>query len=76
MEYTIIELKVPVGSEEQVKSLASVAVERFLMSQMAGIPVEQKPEYQEAVDTFRKDNKMALKFTKEEEIEDIEVKPL
>ena len=62
MQYTTIELKIPVGSEEAVKNLASVAVERFLQTQFKEVPVEEKPEYREAVDSFRVENKMEAKF--------------
>ena len=62
-----ITFKIPVGSEEKVREMVAVAVERFLREQMAETPVEEKPEYKTAVDTFRADNKMELKFAKVEE---------
>ena len=64
---TEITFKIPEGSEEKVKEMVQVAVERFLKAQMAETPVEEKPEYKTAVDTFRADNKMELKFAKVEE---------
>jgi len=57
-----ITFKIPTGSEEKVKEMVSVAVERFLREQMKEVPVEEKPEYQEAVDSFRKENEMETKF--------------
>ena len=71
----IKEYKIPEGSEAIVDKMVAVGVERFLAQQMKETPVEEKPEYQKAVDTFRVDNGMEAKFTKVEEkpIEDIEI---
>ncbi len=71
-----ITFKIPVGSEEKVKEMVAVAVERFLRTQMQETPVEEKPEYKEAVDSFRLDNKMEAKFAvaevvKEEVVEEV-----
>ena len=70
-----ITFKIPVGSEEKVREMVAVAVERFLREQMKETPVEEKPEYKEAVDSFRLDNSMEAKFTKaevvKEEVEEV-----
>ena len=58
-QYTI-----PDGSEKIVDNMVAVGVERFLKEQFATPPVESKPEYKEAVDTFRTENNMTAKFTK------------
>jgi hypothetical protein len=60
--------KIPEGSESIVDNMVAVGVERFLAQQMKEVPVQEKPEYQTAVDSFRTDNKMELRFTKVEEV--------
>ena len=59
--------KIPEGSESKVDEMVAVAVERFLREQLKETPVEEKVEYQTAVDSFRKDNLMKTKY---------EVKPI
>lgn len=64
MEYTIKNYKIPSGAESIVDNMVAVGVERFLKEQMAIPPIEEKVEYQQAVDTFRTENNMTTKFTK------------
>lgn len=69
--------KIPDGSEEKVDAMVAVAVERFLREQMKETPVDEKPEYKQAVDSFRADNDMELKFEVKEEVKPIEeIKPI
>jgi|LakMenEpi03Aug12_release.lakeMendotaPanAssembly.Ray.scaffolds.fasta_scaffold249824_5 hypothetical protein len=65
--------KIPEGSEESVDNMVSVAVERFLAQQLKETPVQEKPEYKDAVDTFREDNGMDKKFENKpiEEVKDV-----
>jgi hypothetical protein len=55
--------KIPEGSEEKVDEMVAVAVERFLRDQMKETPVEEKQDYQEAVNSFRIENNMNPKYT-------------
>jgi hypothetical protein len=59
MEYTTIELKVPVGSEQEVRDLAMVAIKRFLARQMQKPPVTETVEYKKEVETYEKANLVA-----------------
>jgi hypothetical protein len=61
--------KIPEGSETIVDNMVAVGVERFIRQQME-IPVEEKIEYREAIDTFRADNHMELRFAKVEEVQE------
>jgi len=56
--------KIPEGSESVVDYAVNEVVELFLKEQFATPPVESKPEYQTAVDSFRVENNMTAKFTK------------
>ena len=68
--------KIPEGSESKVNEMVAVAVERFLREQYKETPVEEKPEYRTAVDTFRKDNLMETKFEVKPVEEIIDEKPI
>jgi hypothetical protein len=61
-----ITFKIPDGSEEKVKEMVVVGVERFLAQQIVVVPVQETEEYKTAVDTFRADNGMEKKFDKKE----------
>jgi len=73
---TIREYKIPEGSEDLVDAMVVRCVEDFLAQQMRGKPVEEKPEYQEAVDAFRAENDMEVKYEVKEEPMQEEVKPM
>jgi hypothetical protein len=62
--------KIPEGSEAIVDNMVQIGVERFLKIQLSQPPVEEKVEYQQAVDSFRTENAMELKYSK------VEVKPI
>jgi hypothetical protein len=63
--------KFPAQCEQAVDNMVAVVVERYLRQQMSAPPVEEKVEYQQAVDAFRVENNMETVFTKK-----IEVKPI
>lgn len=57
---------VPEGAEENVRSMAAVAVERYLR-QSVKVAEEVEVKFQEDVDTFRKANLLDAKFEKPKE---------
>ena len=63
--------ELPEGSEEIVDNLVKVGIERFLRQQH-DTPVEQKPEFQQAVDSAFVANNWEKKYDKpiEEPIEE------
>ena len=61
------EYKIPEGSEKLVDAMVARCVEDFLAQQMRERPIEEKLEYQQAVDAFRKDNKMKARFKEEKD---------
>jgi hypothetical protein len=61
------EYKIPEGSGKLVDAMVARCVEDFLAQQMREKPIEEKPEYQQAVDAFRKDNKMKARFKEEKD---------
>jgi hypothetical protein len=63
----IKEYKIPEGSESFVDAMVARCVEDFIAQQMREKPIEEKPEYQTAVDSFRVENGMEKKFEKVKE---------
>ena len=59
--------KIPEGSEALVDAMVARCVEDFIAQQMREKPIEEKLEYQQAVDTFRVENGMEKKFEKVDE---------
>jgi len=62
----IIIKNVPDGAEDKVLEMASIAIERFLRSTKLVLAKEKIIDFETSVDKFLADNKLPIKFSKED----------
>lgn len=64
MEYTTLEFKVPVGSEQEFTDLFTNYLENYLSNRIKIVPPETQVEFEKEVDKARVENGLSKKFEK------------
>ena len=65
---TVEILNVPEGAEAKVKSMAMIAIERFIKARDVKVAEEVQSKFESDIDTILEANSLDKKFTVEEEI--------
>ena len=65
---TVTILNVPEGAEAKVKSMAMIAIERFIKARDVKVAEEVQSKFESDIDTILEANSLDKKFTAEEEI--------